>query len=324
MSNPEIMWPKAFAWNATNKNTIQEQRQPSQGVQDATLNDGFPLITMTPQEAGGIAPNGQDMNGALYAISLDMVHRQKGLRIQFDPAYAAKIGGYDQGCILASNDYTRDYISLIPNNLTDPNGSGTAGRWAIYSGAGSIASATASIAGIVKIVDSLSSTATDAALTAAKGKELSDILDIIAYSPIPYFGNSAPSGFLAMNGQAITIAQYPKLFARYGSSLPDLRGCFIRGLGGNSAEIGVVQGDAIRNITGSMRAGGQFDRNTQFIDDLSTDGAFLTVPGDKSYTGESSGSGQAWGVDFDASRVVPTATENRPRNIAFLYIVKAG
>lgn len=174
MSNPEIMWSKAFAWNATNKNTIQEERQPSQDVQDATLNDGFPLITMTPQDAGGIAPNGQDMNGALYAISLDMVHRQKGLRIQFDPAYAAKIGGYDQGCILASNDYTRDYISLIPNNLTDPNGSGTAGRWAIYSGAGSIASATASIAGIVKIVDSLSSGATDAALTANQGKVLGD------------------------------------------------------------------------------------------------------------------------------------------------------
>ena len=174
MSNPEIMWSKAFAWNATNKNTIQEQRQPSQDVQDATLNDGFPLITMTPQEAGGIAPNGQDMNGALYAISSNMVHRQKGLRIQFDPAYAAKIGGYDPGCILASSDYTRDYISLIPNNLTDPNGSGTAGRWAIYSGAGSIASATASIAGIVKIVDSLSSTATDAALTANQGKVLGD------------------------------------------------------------------------------------------------------------------------------------------------------
>lgn len=174
MSNPEIMWSKAFAWNATNKNTIQEERQPSQGVQDATLDDGFPLITMTPQDAGGIAPNGQDMNGALYAISSNMVHRQKGLRIQFDPTYAAKIGGYDQGCILASNDYTRDYISLIPNNLTDPNGSGTAGRWAIYSGAGSIASATASIAGIVKIVDNLSSTATDAALTANQGKVLSD------------------------------------------------------------------------------------------------------------------------------------------------------
>lgn len=315
MSNPEIMWSKAFAWNATNKSTIQEERQPSQDVQDATLNDGFPLITMTPQDAGGIAPNGQDMNGALYAISLDMVHRQKGLRIQFDPAYAAKIGGYDQGCILASNDYARDYISLIPNNLTDPNGSGTAGRWAIYSGAGSIASATASIAGIVKIVDSLSSTATDAALTAAKGKELSDVLDIIAYSPIPYFGNSAPSGFLAMNGQAITIAQYPKLFARYGSSLPDLRGCFIRGLGGNSAEIGVVQGDAIRNITGST--------TNVMAEGSVASGAFsyLRTGSATTGTGDTDDRGT---ISFDASRVVPTANENRPKNMAFLYIVKAG
>ena len=318
MSNPEIMWSKAFAWNATNKNTIQDERQPSQDVQDATLNDGFPLITMTPQDAGGIAPNGQDMNGALYAISSNMVHRQKGLRIQFDPAYAAKIGGYDQGCILASNDYTRDYISLIPNNLTDPNGSGTAGRWAIYSGAGSIASATASIAGIVKIVDSLSSTATDAALTAAKGKELSDILDVIAYSPIPYFGNSAPSGFLAMNGQAITSAQYPKLFARYGSSLPDLRGCFIRGLGGNSAALGVVQGDAIRNITGEAPGGSGVK-----VPASSYTGAF-------SLSDKSSGrisTGENWDLltaTFDASRVVPTANENRPKNMAFLYIVKAG
>ncbi len=173
MSNPEIMWPKPFAWNAANKNTIQEERQPTQDEQDATIRDGFPLVTMTPKEAGGIAPNGQDMNGIAYAISSNMVHRQKGLRIQFDPSYAAKIGGYDQGCILASSDYTRDYISLIPNNLTDPNGSGTAGRWAVYSGAGSIASATASIAGIVKIADSLNSDATDTALTANQGKVLS-------------------------------------------------------------------------------------------------------------------------------------------------------
>jgi len=314
MSNPEIMWSKAFAWNATNKNTIREQRQPSQDVQDATLNDGFPLITMTPQEAGGIAPNGQDMNGALYAISSDMVHRQKGLRIQFDPAYAAKIGGYEQGCILASNDYTRDYISLIPNNLTDPNGSGTAGKWAIYSGAGSIASATASIAGIVKIVDSLSSTATDAALTANQGKVLNDVLDIIAYSPIPYFGNSAPSGFLAMNGQTITSAQYPKLFARYGSSLPDLRGCFIRGLGGNSDALGVVQGDAIRNITGTFSPGG-------FIGGLT--GVFSNNGG-PAYTSNSGLASDSRLIEFDASTQVPTASENRPRNIAFLYIVKAG
>lgn len=242
MSNPEIMWSKAFAWNATNKNTIQEERQPSQDVQDATLNDGFPLITMTPQDAGGIAPNGQDMNGALYAISSDMVHRQKGLRIQFDPAYAAKIGGYDQGCILASSDYTRDYISLIPNNLTDPNGSGTAGRWAIYSGAGSIASATASIAGIVKIVDSLSSTATDAALTANQGKVLGDRtqqatitnVGISRFANASEVANRSNSNVAINPSNAATIAQ--------------------------STDLGV--GQTWQNVTGSRSSGTTYTNNT--------------------------------------------------------------
>jgi hypothetical protein len=242
MSNPEIMWSKAFAWNATNKNTIQDERQPSQDVQDATLNDGFPLITMTPQDAGGIAPNGQDMNGALYAISSNMVHRQKGLRIQFDPAYAAKIGGYDQGCILASNDYTRDYISLIPNNLTDPNGSGTAGRWAIYSGAGSIASATASIAGIVKIVDSLSSTATDAALTANQGKVLGDRtqqatttnVGISRFANSSEVANKSNSNVAINPSNAATIAQ--------------------------STDLGV--GQTWQNVTGSRSSGQTYRNNT--------------------------------------------------------------
>ena len=139
-------------------------------------------------------------------------------------------------------------------------------------------------------------------------------LDIIAYSPIPYFGNSAPSGFLAMNGQAITSAQYPKLFARYGSSLPDLRGCFIRGLGGNSDALGVVQGDAIRNITGTFSPGG-------FIGGLT--GVFSNNGG-PAYTSNSGSAGDSRLITFDASTQVPTASENRPRNIAFLYIVKAG
>lgn len=174
MSNPEILFPNAFAWNSSNKNPIQEERQPTQPAQDATLKDGFPLVTMTPQDAGGIAPNGQDFNGILYGITTDTVHRQKGLRIQFDPNYAAKIGGYSAGSIIASNDYQRDYISLIDNNLTDPNGSGTAGRWAIYAGAGSVAIATATIAGIAKLNNTLTSTATDSALTALQGKVLND------------------------------------------------------------------------------------------------------------------------------------------------------
>jgi hypothetical protein len=38
-----------------------------------------------------------------------------------------------------------------------------------------------------------------------------------------------------------------------GATVPDLRGRFLRGLGGNSAGLGVNQGDAIRNMTGEAR-----------------------------------------------------------------------
>lgn len=314
MSNPYMV--KIPFCNTGNKNTIQLTHQAGQDPEDATYQEGFPPVTMLNEDAGGLPPKGLDFNGIFYELSSPIAHYCRGDRIQFDAAYAAAIGGYAKGWVVASNDYQKDYISLVDNNLADPNGTNT--TWEVYAGQGSVPTATSTTTGTVKIVNSLASAATDAALTAAQGKVLSDILDIIAYSPIPYFGNSAPSGFLAMNGQAITNAQYPKLFARYGSSLPDLRGCFIRGLGGNSAAIGVVQGDAIRNITGDTPGG-----------------SGARVPA-SSYTGAFSlsekeagriSTGENWGLltaTFDASRVVPTANENRPRNISFLYIVKAG
>lgn len=46
---------------------------------------------------------------------------------------------------------------------------------------------------------------------------------------------TVPTGWLEMN------AGYPDLAAVYGSNLPDLRGRFVRGFGGNSGAIGQVQ-----------------------------------------------------------------------------------
>lgn len=176
MSNPEYLFIKPFAWDGL-KNDIQESQQVGQDPEDATINKGFPLITMTPAEAGGKPPKGQDMNGILYAVSSDASHRQKGLRIQFDAAYAAKIGGYSAGAIIASNDYTKDYRSLIDGNTTDPNSSNIAGKWEIYSGVGSVPLATSTTTGTVKLVNNLTSTAVDAALAAAQGKALKDLID---------------------------------------------------------------------------------------------------------------------------------------------------
>ena len=95
--------------------------------------------------------------------------------------------------------------------------------------------------------------------------------------------------------------------------MPDLRGLFLRGHGGNSAALGVQQNDAIRNITGSFgqhssaSAGGVFYRTGGCAEDI------------RSSYGTWSGNG----VGFDLSRVVPTAEENRPVNQAIRYLVRA-
>lgn len=94
---------------------------------------------------------------------------------------------------------------------------------------------------------------------------------------------------------------YPELSALLGGQVPDLRGLFLRGHGGNSAALGVKQGDAIQNITGG--AGYiQFHQNTG-----SAAGAFyLSGNGGRARI---NGSEYEPYLNFDASRVVPTAPE---------------
>ena len=75
-----------------------------------------------------------------------------------------------------------------------------------------------------------------------------------------------------------------------------------------------LQGDAIRNITGTFSPGG-------FIGGLT--GVFSNNGG-PAYSSNSGLASDSRLIEFDASRVVPTASENRVKNIAFLYIVKAG
>lgn len=78
------------------------------------------------------------------------------------------------------------------------------------------------------------------------------------------------------------------------------------------------QGDAIRNITASTNYSGD--------QALLTAGANPTGAFKKGRTyprNLSDNPGTTYALDFDASRVVPTANENRPRNIAYLYIVRA-
>lgn len=142
--------------------------------------------------------------------------------------------------------------------------------------------------------------------------------------PVPWPTITPPAGWVNCMGQTFTTAQWPKLAVAYPSlKLPDLRGEFIRGWdnargvdGGRS--ILTLQGDAIRNITGSLG--------------LTSNGLFSVAGGvfkgsaratnASVYASSTADSAPYSSATFDASTQVPTASENRPRNIAFNYIVR--
>lgn len=125
--------------------------------------------------------------------------------------------------------------------------------------------------------------------------------------------------------------------------MPDYRGVFLRGLGSvNSAHYGNVthqsgafgelQGDAIRNITGCMGSDTtQSEENNEPITSADNPpnfiGAFRMGP-TKSYPTWSGnvtvlGNYAPQYIDFDSSRVVPTANEVRPINRAVRYFIRA-
>lgn len=170
MSNPFLV-QVPFAYQG-NKNPIQLERQQSQDEEDATYKQGFPPVTMAKEELGGKPPKGLDFNGIFYELSSPIAHYCKGGRIYFDQEYANAIDGYPKGHIVASNDHSKDYISLVDNNTLNPNSNNITGYWSIYSGQGSIPTASSTISGTVKLINNLNSQAVDAALTAAQGRAL--------------------------------------------------------------------------------------------------------------------------------------------------------
>lgn len=149
--------------------------------------------------------------------------------------------------------------------------------------------------------------------------------------PIPWPSATPPTGWLKCNGAAFTASQYPKLAQVYQAlRLPDLRGEFIRGWDDGRGidagrEILSAQGDAIRNITGTF-GNGKTVANAALSFGMAS-GVFVTESEIRNTIGNTTVIPDTQNnphlVNFDASRVVPTASENRPRNIAFNFIVRA-
>lgn len=138
--------------------------------------------------------------------------------------------------------------------------------------------------------------------------------------------------FLKWNDATFSATQYPLLALIIPSlRLSEARGEFPRILDdGRGVDSGrallSVQGDAIRNITGSFYSRGG---------NATSSGAISIASGVFSFDGSATGDSSATltvatspqkpleATRFSADAVVPTANENRPRNIAFNFLVRA-
>jgi microcystin-dependent protein len=140
--------------------------------------------------------------------------------------------------------------------------------------------------------------------------------------------NSAPSGWLAADGTAVSRSTYAALFAAisttYGAgdgsttfALPDLRGIFVRGSGSQTIS-GITY-----NKTFAVKEGDAFQGHQHAV----THDALFAVAG-HAYQG---GNGailnaatiQVGNPTTDGANGTPrTASETRPANIAMLYCIK--
>jgi hypothetical protein len=80
--------------------------------------------------------------------------------------------------------------------------------------------------------------------------------------------------------------------------------------------VGSAQGDAIRNITGS------FGRIRVQLNGVWTAGGAIAGVSNVMSGDANGGAAVTTDFDFSASRVVPTASDNRPKNVNVNYIVK--
>ena len=142
----------------------------------------------------------------------------------------------------------------------------------------------------------------------------------VAQNPADWQNSDGSYNWLECNGQSISKTVYPELFALMGGQVPDLRGLFLRGHGGNSAALGEQQGHAMRDISasGSISVG--------FGGYLSGSGIFKPVGSHKVTvirgTWDNNWSSTNYGLDLSAGGV-PVANEVRPDNQAVRYLIRA-
>lgn len=146
---------------------------------------------------------------------------------------------------------------------------------------------------------------------------------------VPFAGATPPAHTLLCNGAAVSRETYAELFAAIGTTygsgddsttfnLPNYSGGqFLRGTGGNAAALGTAQGDAIRNITGGVCA--IYRSSWVTSTGALTMADYGSTPAKAGTAGTDIGANVT--LNFNASKVVPTAAENRPINLAATFCI---
>ncbi|HFM1320009.1 TPA: phage tail protein [Escherichia coli] len=152
--------------------------------------------------------------------------------------------------------------------------------------------------------------------------------------PVPWPLATAPAGWIKCNGAAFTAAQYPKLAQVYpGLKLPDLRGEFIRGWddgrGVDSARTilsqqGYATEDHAHGLPSRSTTVSDPTINYYFDEYWSASGTDLIKWGTTNDAGlPSPNFGTFKTYKQSVAGLGTSASETRPRNIAFNYIVRA-
>ena len=109
-------------------------------------------------------------------------------------------------------------------------------------------------------------TQTENGLMSAADKVNLDVLVQAQIGSIALFsGSSIPTGYLLCDGSALSREVYAELFDAIGTTwgvgdgettfnIPDLRGKFIRGCGGNATPLGTEQPEGLPDVTGWLKA----------------------------------------------------------------------
>ena len=123
---------------------------------------------------------------------------------------------------------------------------------------------------------------------------------------VPYYGTDEPSGWKICDGRSCAGSELAKKLGI--SNVPDLRGRFIRMIGGNAAGMAVAQGDELRGHTHALH----FMACTNQVANVHGN----AVHCDNEYQGQVDMRSD-WNYAKSSGGV-----ETRPVNMAFNYIIK--